>query len=147
MTRERKTPMAPAGAFCPVRTLLVDDSTVLLSCMSLVLGSHRLVQVVGTAVDGREALSKAVALMPDLVLMDLHMPRMDGLQATEVLRRRLPGIRIIIMTLDETTRVRTEALAHGADGFVGKSRMTHELTTEIQRVFQLKCADDERAGS
>jgi DNA-binding NarL/FixJ family response regulator len=143
MKREGKTPRAPGGILCPVRTLLVDDSPALLSCMCLVLDSHALVRVVGTATDGHEALSQAVILTPDLVLMDLHMPRMDGLQATALLRRRVPGTRIIIMTLDETAGIRAAAVAHGAHGFVGKSRLTHDLMPEIRRVFRVKRPEEQ----
>ena len=100
--------------------------------------------MVGTAANGGEALHKADVLAPDLVLMDLHMPCMDGLQATALLRRRLPTTRIIIMTLDETAKTKAATRAQGAHGFVGKSRMSDDLMAEIRRVFRPKHADDER---
>ena len=131
-----KTPIAPDGILNPLRTLIVDDSALLLSCLCRLLGTQAFVQVVGTAANGSEALRKAQTLTPDLVLMDLHMPCMDGLQATTLLRRRLPKTRIIIMTLDDTGETKAATRAHGAHGFVGKSRIVHDLMTEIRRVFR-----------
>ena len=128
----------------PLRTLLVDDSALLLTCLRRVLDTHALFQVVGTAANGSEALHKANSLAPDLVLMDLHMPGMDGLQATALLRRRLPDARIIIMTLDETAKNKTAARAHGAHGFVGKTQIAKTLMAEIHRVFPLNDTAEER---
>jgi DNA-binding NarL/FixJ family response regulator len=140
-------PRAPRGASYPVRTLIVDDSPLLLSCLRQFLDGQALVHVVGTATNGIEALHKAESLTPDLVLMDLHMPRMDGLQATTRLRSRLPNTRIIIMTLDETVSARASARKHGAHGFVGKTHMPRTLTPEIRRVFLRNAADVERGAT
>ena len=127
---------AAADSQPPIRTLLVDDSTVIMICLSEYLDMQALVRLVGTATNGSEAVRKAEALQPDLVLMDLQMPCMDGLQATTLLRQRLPNTRIIIMTLDETEATKAIAHAHGAHGFVGKSRLAEQLLPEIRRVFQ-----------
>jgi CheY-like chemotaxis protein len=93
-------------------------------------------QVVGTAVDGSEALHMAELLEPDLILMDWRMPVVDGLQATEILRRRVPDIRIIIMTLDASATAEAEARAHGAHGFIWKPRIMNDLMTEVRRAFR-----------
>lgn len=90
--------------------------------------------VIGTAGSGREALREAKRLDPDLVLMDLHMPEMNGLEATRELLRALPRVRVIIMTVEETARMRAAARAHGAHGFVGKACMVETLAAEIRRV-------------
>ena len=145
MKEKCQTPLAPSGNLRPLRTLIVDDSTLLLSCCRRLLDAQALVQVVGTAANGSEALHKADMLTPDLVLMDLRMPCMDGLQATALLRRRLPNTRIIIMTLDDTVEAKAAARANGAHGFVGKTRILDDLMTEIRRVFRLKHANDERS--
>ena len=136
--------LSTSGVRPPLRILIADDSTLFLTCLHRLLDAQTLVQVVGTAANGREAIHQADALAPDLVLMDLDMPGMDGLQATTLLRRRQPNTRIILMTLDETVKARAAARAHGAHGFVGKSRMVGDLMTEIKRVFELKHAEDER---
>lgn len=133
-----ETPRAPGGSLRPLRTLLVDDSFMFLACLRELLDAQALVDVLGTAANGNEALQKADEMTPDLVLMDLNMPYMDGLEATVELRRRLPDTRVIIMTLDETPEARAAARAHGAHGFVAKSRIIADLTTEIHRVCRLK---------
>ena len=118
----------------PVRTLIVDDSMLLLSSLRQHLDKEALVQVVGTAANGSEALHEADVLTPDLVLMDLNMPVMDGLQATALLRSRLPNTRIIIMTMDETLQAKDAARVHGAHGFVDKMQMPTTLMAEVRRV-------------
>ena len=146
MQTECRAPFAPRGSLHPFRTLIADDHALFLSYVRQFLDAQALVQVVGTAANGSEALETAAALTPDLVLMDLHMPCMDGLQATAHLRLRLPDTRIIIMTLDETVGTRDAARAHGAHGFVGKSRIAGDLMTEIRHVFRLQRADDDRGA-
>jgi two-component system, NarL family, nitrate/nitrite response regulator NarL len=146
MKKKCQTPIAPSGHH-PLRTLIVDDSTLLLACLRQLLDTQALVQVVGTAANGREALAQADALTPDLVLMDLHMPIMDGLQAAALLRRRLPSTRIIMMSLDETAITKATARALGVHGFVGKTQITGTLMAEIQRVCLLNDADDERGAA
>jgi DNA-binding NarL/FixJ family response regulator len=125
---------ATGDARRPLRTLIVDDSALLLAVLRRFLDGESLVRVVDTAFDGVEAVRKAEILTPDLVLMDLNMPGMDGLDATVLLRRRLPDTRIIIMTLDDTLRAKNSARAHGAHGFVAKCRLVNDLMTEVKRV-------------
>ena len=144
MKKKHNTPLAPTGIRSPLRTLIVDDSELLLSVVSRFLDTQVLVQVVGMAANGSEALQKAAVLTPDLVLMDLNMPCMSGLETTALLRCRLPGARIIIMTLDETVQAKAAAYAHGAHGFVGKTQMIRTLMDEIQRVFLLNDSDEEK---
>jgi len=129
--------LIPTNSHSPLlRTLIVDDSALLLACLIEILDTQTLVQVVDSAADGCEALRKADLHTPDLVLMDLNMPRMDGLEATALLRSRLPNTRIIIMTLDENVKTKAAAHAHGAHGFIGKGRIVSDLMKEIRRVFR-----------
>ena len=121
----------------PLRTLVVDDSVVLLESLCAYLKSKPLFHVFGTAADGREALRMAELHEPDLVLMDLNMPFMDGLKATEILRHHLPSVRIIIMSFDAPANAEAEARAHGAHGFICKQAIMNDLTlmTEVRRAF------------
>jgi len=102
------------------------------------LKTEPLFQVVGTATGGDEALHMAELLGADLVLMDLHMPVMDGLQATAILRRRVPSIQIIIMTLDDSATAEAMARAHGAHGYIWKLRIKDDLLAEVRQVWQWK---------
>lgn len=132
----------------PLRTLVVDDSVVLLENLCTYLEMQPLFQVIGTAMDGSEALHMAEVHKPDLILMDRHMPVMNGLQATAILRLRVPNTRIIIMTLEDSAIAEAEAREHGAHGFIGKLRiMGDHLLTEIRRAFHSGHATDERSNS
>ncbi|MGA2604441.1 MAG: response regulator transcription factor [Verrucomicrobiia bacterium] len=118
-----------------LRTLVVDDSVMFMEGLCAYLMTEPLFQVVGTALDGSEALHMADMLEPDLVFMDLHMSFMDGLQATAILRRRMPSMRIIIMTKEPAATAEVKARAHGAHGFIRKLGITDGLITEVRRVF------------
>ena len=137
MTDAQITPAVPDHTRLPFRMLVVDDSATLLERLCHFLDTQPLLQVVGTAGQGNEALFMAKVLRPDLVLMDLNMPLVDGLQATAILRRSLPDIRVIIMSVDDSPEAQASARAHEAHGFVGKARIMSDLMTEICRAFQL----------
>ncbi|MGD0061364.1 MAG: response regulator transcription factor [Verrucomicrobiia bacterium] len=119
----------------PLRTLVVDDSVMFMEGLCAYLMTEPMFQVVGTALDGSEALHMVDMLEPDLVFMDLHMPFMDGLQATEILRRRLPNMRIVMMTRELAATAEPKSWAHGAHGFLRKLGITEGLITEVRRVF------------
>jgi two-component system, NarL family, nitrate/nitrite response regulator NarL len=135
MKSRSTTPAADNRCPRPLRTLLVDDSTVLMEGLCEYLSTQPLFHVVGTAVGGREGLRMAELLRPDLVLMDLCMPVMSGLQATAILRRRVPSTRIVIMTMEDLPTAEAAARAHGAHGFIGKERIKDDLITEVRRAF------------
>jgi two-component system, NarL family, response regulator LiaR len=125
----------------PIRTLVVDDSAVLLEKLCHFLETQPLMELVGTAAQGQEALFMAELLRPDLVLMDLNMPLMDGLQATAMLRRRFPEIRVILLAFEDHPNARDSAHTHGAHGFVDKARIISDLMPAIGRVFGVDPAD------
>jgi DNA-binding NarL/FixJ family response regulator len=101
------------------------------------LDSQTTVKVIGTADNGSEAVRQAVLLKPDLVLMDVNMPGMNGLQATVLLRQQLFNTRIILMSLDATDSSQAAARAQGAHGFIAKERLANDPMAEIHRVGQL----------
>jgi two-component system, NarL family, response regulator DegU len=103
-----------------VRLLLVDDMPQVLQDLRQLLELTGQVEVVGEARDGAEAVRKVVELLPDVVLMDLEMPGMDGYEATRRIKSQAGGGRVIILSVHAGLEERGRALAAGADGFVTK---------------------------
>ena len=126
---------APDDFSHPLRTLVVNNSVLLLKVLYAYLRAQLLFQVVRIAVSGREALHMVELLGPDLVLIDLRMPVMNGWVAPAILRRRVPDVRII-MTMGVATTAEAEAQTRGTHGFVGKRWITNDLITEVRRVFR-----------
>ncbi|WP_211357348.1 response regulator transcription factor [Nocardioides rubriscoriae] len=118
------------------RVLLVDDDPLVRSALHLMLGGADDLEVVGEAVDGHDGVRRAGELIPDVVLMDIRMPRLNGLDAT---RRLLAGARppkvIVLTTFDADTYV-VEALAAGADGFLLKDTPPADIVAAIRKVAQ-----------
>jgi DNA-binding NarL/FixJ family response regulator/signal transduction histidine kinase len=103
-----------------MRLLLVDDSPLFLEGMRNLLLA-RGIKVVGLAHDGQEALEKARRLKPDVVVMDIEMPKMNGLEATRIIKTELPGVKIVILTVSEKEESLFEALRSGASGYLLKN--------------------------
>lgn len=118
-----------------IRTLVVDDSPMATGAIRVLLESKREIELIGIARNGEDGVSQAEDLEPDLILMDLQMPKLDGLSATRLIRTRLPNIRVIIITVNHGQEVRQQCANSGADGFVVKDRLYRDLFGEIQRVF------------
>ena len=93
-----------------IRVLIADDEPIIREGLTMVLGLLRNVDVVGAASNGAEAVALAEDLRPDVVLMDLRMPRCDGVEATRLLRERLPGIKVIVLTTYSDDRSVIDAL-------------------------------------
>lgn len=119
---------------------MVDDSAALRASLSQLLDRDVGIRVIGTAEDGRDAVDKARHLAPDLVLMDLRMPRMNGLDATREILRLLPAVRVIVVTTHEGESVRAACQRAGADGFVSKGAGARQIMDEIHRVTS-RCSD------
>ena len=120
----------------PISVLIADDNPTFLRIVARFLEeqSRETVSVVATARGGEEALIQAEALRPQVVLIDLKMPGLSGLEAIPRLRRALPDARIIAVTLLDTDAYRQAALAAGADDFVPKTTLNAELLPAIRRV-------------
>ncbi len=119
----------------PVRVLLVDDSSAFLDSASRFLSIDPQVGVVGCAMSGSEALERIDELHPDLVLMDLAMPGMNGLEATERIKAQPGGPLVVILTLHDSPEYRAAADTARADGFVTKSQLAVHLLPLIHRLF------------
>jgi DNA-binding NarL/FixJ family response regulator len=118
-----------------IRVLVADDQRVVREGLTLVLGLLPDVEVVGAASDGAEAVALAGDLHPDVVLMDLRMPRCDGVEATRLLRDREPGIKVVVLTTYSDDRSVLEALRAGARGYLTKDAGGAEIRQALQRVL------------
>jgi YesN/AraC family two-component response regulator len=107
-----------ADRFSPVNVLIVDDDEASREGLRELFELRPNITVIGEAMNGEEAVTMADALHPDLVVMDVQMPRMDGLEATRQIKQRTPGIRIILLTMYR--EYRAAALRSGADVFLVK---------------------------
>lgn len=118
----------------PIRTLVVDDAPAAARAIRNFLESEAATEVVGIAQCGIEAIEMAKFLRPDLMLLDLFMPGMSGLEVVKGVRSASPKTRIIIITvLGED--MSTECRGFGAEGFVVKNRLEEQLPREIEKVF------------
>ena len=118
----------------PIRVLLADDQRVVREGLVLLLGLLPQIEVVGAAADGEEAVEKAGALRPDVVLMDLRMPRCDGVEATRRLREREPGVKVIVLTTYADDRSVIDALRAGARGYLTKDAGADEIRRALEQV-------------
>ena len=116
------------------RVLVVDDAANLRELLTLLLEIEDDFEVVGTASDGRQAIEAAVSLQPDVILLDLAMPVMDGLQALPALREHLPQARIVIFSGFEHQALAEEALQAGADAYIEKGTSVTQLVTELREL-------------
>ncbi|WP_328477184.1 response regulator transcription factor [Actinoplanes sp. NBC_00393] len=116
-----------------IRVLIADDDPLVRVGLSMVLGAGPDLQLVGEAGDGAEAVEAARRLRPDVVLMDIRMPRMDGLAATEELRRDGPFPAIVVLTTFDTDEHLLGALRLGANGFLLKDIAPTEILDAVRR--------------
>ena len=119
----------------PIRVLIADDQKVVREGLTMVLGLLRDVEVVGAAADGNEAVALAGDLHPDIVLMDLRMPRCDGVEATRILRERQPGTKVVVLTTYADDRSVLDALRAGARGYLTKDAGGTEIRQALQQVL------------
>ncbi len=118
-----------------IRTIVVDDSPNALRAICSTVARQPNLTVVGSATNGREALAVARSARPDLVLLDLEMPVMDGIEATSFLRRECPAARVVIVTVHDTPELRKLCHDRGACGFIAKGALNDELPTVVLRLF------------
>jgi DNA-binding NarL/FixJ family response regulator len=119
-----------------IRVLLADDHVLMRHGLRLIIDSQEDMEVVGEAGDGFEALELAEELRPDIILMDIAMPRCDGLEATRRIKSRLPEIKIIVLTVHEEAESLLEALWSGARGFLLKKARADELIAALRGVLR-----------
>ncbi|HXF84890.1 MAG TPA: response regulator transcription factor [Anaerolineales bacterium] len=118
------------------RILLADDHAVLRAGLRLLLTSQNEYEVVGEAASGTETLSLAEELQPDLILLDLSMPALGGLDTLPALRKLAPTAKILILTMHDDPQYLRQALKHGASGYVLKKAADSELLSAIKAVLR-----------
>jgi len=133
MTEETLQPVTVPAAAKPLRIVLADDHPVIMIGVRNML-AHENLEIVGEASDGDEAITLTLELEPDILLLDLQMPRLPGLEAMRAIMARSPGVKIILLTSAITTQQIIEALHIGARGIVLKDAVAHHLGEAIQTV-------------
>ncbi len=118
-----------------MRLLLVDDHPLFLEGLHNLLSAHD-IDVVGTARDGLEALAQVRALNPDAVLMDIRMPRCNGLDATRLIKAEYPNIHIVMLTMSADDEDLFQAIRVGASGYLLKSQETAELYGALEEIMR-----------
>ena len=121
----------------PLTILVVDDEKMVRSALQRLLSARPEWKIVGEATDGRDAVSKARELKPDVIIMDVTMPEMNGLQATPAIKKENPSIEILIFTQHDSDQIVREAQKAGASGYLLKSQ-AHWLAAAVDAISQHK---------
>lgn len=117
-----------------VNIIIVDDQELMRDGLATILNLRQEINVVGTAKDGREAFEKAKELAVDLVLMDIRMPHMNGVQGTKLIREQLPAVKVLMLTTFKDSELIFEALEEGASGYLLKDMPTDTIVQSIMTV-------------
>lgn len=115
--------------------VIAEDHTILREGLRALLSSEPYLEVVGEAEDGREAIRRVEECTPDLILMDLSMPKMNGVEAIREIRKRIPETKILALTVHKTEEFVLEVLQAGADGYILKDASSSELIMAITSVL------------
>jgi DNA-binding NarL/FixJ family response regulator len=117
-----------------IRVLIVDDHAIVRSGLLSILSSEDNIKVVGEAADGNEAVAKATSLQPDIILMDIQMPRCTGLEALPIIIGNCPNSKILILTVSAEEQDLFTALKFGAQGYLLKGSSVNEVINAIRRL-------------
>lgn len=126
----------------PLRVLVVDDHALVREGVAALLRGEPDLQVVGEAADGSSALRLAAEVAPDVVVMDIGLPDMTGIEVTKQLRQRLPAVRVLALTVHEKDEYMEEMIRAGASGYVLKKAAARDLVAAIRRVCRGEVALD-----
>lgn len=119
-----------------VRVMICDDQPLFRRGLNVVLHAEEGIEVVGEAEDGEDAIAKAEELAPDVVLMDVRMPRVNGIEATRVIHERVPSTRILMLTVSDDDQDLFEAVKAGASGYLLKEVSVEEVAESVRAVMQ-----------
>lgn len=118
-----------------MKVMIADDQTLVRESLGIILSSHKDVKVVGSASNGKEVLDMLKHIHPDIILMDIRMPEMDGVLCTKEVKEQYPDIKIIILTTFDDEEFIFSALKYGASGYVLKGVSTEELYNDLVTVY------------
>jgi DNA-binding NarL/FixJ family response regulator len=118
-----------------MRILISDDNRSVRSGIAALLSKENLFEICGEAADASETLQKADELRPDLILLDISMPGMNGLDTAQLLSQKLPALKILILSQHDPVRLLPRSLAAGAHGCVDKARMGTDLLPAVRSLF------------
>ena len=118
-----------------IKVLIVDDHTIMREGIHALLGMSQDVEVVGEASDGNEAIEKCLEAAPDVLLMDIAMPGMDGLEATRQIKKKNKKVKVLILTQHSNREYILSAVKAGVDGYVPKGALSSELVSAIHTVY------------
>ncbi len=117
-----------------IRVLLVDDHTLFRQSLAYLLQQTEDIELVGQAADGVEAVEKARALLPDVILMDIRMPQRGGVEATRLIKQELPGVNILVLTVSDEEADLFDAIKSGAKGYLLKNIDSFKLVEAVRLV-------------
>ncbi|WP_447973683.1 response regulator [Nitrospira sp. Kam-Ns4a] len=119
-----------------IKVLIADDHRVVREGLAAILKTKENIQVVGEAQDGQEAVEKARALMPDVILMDVSMPRMSGVEATRIIKREFPHIGVVALTMYEEQQYIFDLVRAGATGYLLKDTDSAQIVAAIRAIYR-----------
>ena len=124
----------PTGSRAKIRVLLADDHTILRAGLKMMLNAQPDIEVVGEASDGTPGGGRGAAPAPDVILMDITMPEINGIEATRQVKRLLPETRVLVLTMHENEEYLFQVLRAGASGYILKEAADTELIPAIRVV-------------
>jgi DNA-binding NarL/FixJ family response regulator len=136
LNRLFSAPPEARNSLMTVRILVVDDHPVVRHGLRTLLGRHPEWEIIDEASDGIEAVDKANRLKPDVVVLDITMPNMSGLEACRLIRKKAPASEVLMVTQHDSPHMLREALEAGARGYVVKSNASRDLLAAVEAVSQ-----------
>lgn len=118
-----------------IKILIVEDQELIRQSLEIILSSQPGLSVIGLAGNGNEAVEMAGALSPDVILLDIRMPGMDGVSACRIIKEKYPGIKIIVLTTFDDDEYVFDAIKYGANGYLLKGTSVDELANAIRTVY------------